>query len=350
MPHSPSHNSSTTVAQGTSGPPRHLVWLLGFVMLGAFAYLARDLRRTPVPSPHSAPPDPLTLARVGDTAISANEFRALWEKRHHSDDVDSTAAVAATMEDLIRRELLLAEACRTGFAERADIRAAWRNFLVTRFREELETRRSESSTIDEEAIAAHYQAHAKEYLSPERRKLAVIHVPLPPAAASERRARLEQELGAMREQAVLQARQVRDFGDLAATPASLVASRRNGRDSGWLTRAQANLAWPAQVAETAFSLSAPGDVSPIVTTEEGWFLLKLIERQDGRVVSLDIVRERIRRELARLKEAASEDALFAELRSRHRVECFPDRWSASELVGAPSERALAQQPPSLPAR
>lgn len=331
---------------------RHLgpiAFILGIALAGWVGFTLRDAGRPPAAVHSPEPVDDPEIARVSDTSIRASDFRAAWEKRSSDLGGDAHARATAVLEQLIRRELVFADARRTEFTERDDIRAAWKAFVVGRFRDELEARRDASSTLSESDIAAHYRDHASAFTSPERRRLAVIQVAIPGHAVPERRIELEREMDRVRDQALAEAGALQDFGAQAARHSTHAASRRHGGDVGWLTRAQAERAWPASVVEASFSLATPGEISPVVATDEGLFLIKLIERQDGRLASLDSVRERIRRELTRNREAEADAVLFDQLRSRHRVEVHPERLAALDLPPPRPEPSLAQQPPSLPA-
>ena len=279
------------------------------------------------------------VVRVGDLGISKREFLA--ERRK----VPPTVPDDELLERMTRRLLLFAEARRTGFDRSEEMQEAWRALVSSRFEEAQDAARKGAAEISDADIEACYRQQADHFAPPERRHLALIQVARPANAAPESRAEREREASAVREQAVAGRTVHRDFGELAARHSFHPSSRRSGGDVGWLTRAQAERAWPASVVEAAFALTSPGDISPIVATEEGWYLIKLMEGPDRRPASLDSLRERIRRELARTREAEAQDARFRELRARHGVETHSDRLP----VAAPAAPSLAQRPPELSA-
>ncbi len=328
----------------------HVAWILGLAIAGGVAYSVRIAGSSSHPT-HAASTDPKILARVGDALITESDLLAAWAKKPPFSNTDASQHAAVVLEDLIRRELYFAEATRTRFTEREDVRAAWKRWVTSRFREELESALPASQSVEDAAIEAYFQDHAAQFTAPERRRLAIIRIGPSPVSREGKPEELEPRIARVRELAVSQAAAARDFGDLAAIHSSHLSSRRNGGDVGWLNRAQAARTWPAAVVEAAFLLAAPGDISPIIPTDEGWFLLKLVERQEGQLASLDSVRERIRRELGQSRKAEAETALLDELRSRHRVEIHTERLSAMEDPRAthPPESFHAQRPPSLPA-
>lgn len=324
------------------------VAVAGGVVLASFL---RPSATPPAPGASSHTREETVLARVGDTSITQSDLLAAWAKRPPFSTAEPSQHAAVVLEDLIRRELYFAEAVRTRFTEREDVRAAWKRWMIQRFREEVDSSLAASEGVEEAAVEAYLREHAAQFTAPERRRLALIRLGPAPVTGAERREELEQTIAGVRELAVPQAATVRDFGDLAGIHSSHLASRRSGGDVGWLTRAQAARIWPVPVVEAAFSLRAPGAISPVIPTDEGWFLLKLVERQEGRVASLDSVRERIRREIAQSRKAAAETALLHELRARHGVQIHSERLAAMEIPRAshPPEPSLVQRPPSMPA-
>lgn len=287
------------------------------------------------------------VARVGDDVITVEDFMAVWRKRAPEMADEVPQRVSAVMEDLVRHELLFAEASSTGFTDRDDIQAAWKAFVVRRFLDDRSASTPPSNDIDDAAMADYLKANAPKFTSPERRRFAIITFPASSSPTPEVRAEREQELARIREQSLAERAVTQDFGSLASRYSSHPGSRRNGGDVGWLTRAQAERAWPAAVVEAAFALSDPGDISHLVPTAEGGYLVKLMERQEGRLASLDSVRERIRREIVRTREEQADASMLREIRSHHRVETHPETLQALKLPLADAQRSMAQRPPSV---
>ncbi|MBL9138681.1 MAG: peptidyl-prolyl cis-trans isomerase [Verrucomicrobiales bacterium] len=314
-------------------------------VVGAILFL-RDHHRhsTPQRTPKSAALD--EVARVGDASITASEFRVAWKKRHPDGSASVAPNPSAVLEPLIQRELLFAEAERAGFTRRDDLLASWRAFVATRFHEERQALAPPAEPVTESEIAAHYQTHSDAYAAPERRRLALLQLPTQPEAPALPLQESRKDARSIHDEAVTEARNSRDFGPLAARHSIHQASRHFGGDIGWVTRAQAARAWPEEVAEAAFALAEPGDLSPLLATSEGVYLLKLVDREPARPAPLAAVRERIRYELTRARASQAETQFLDELRLRHPVQVFGENLAAA----VPRETSVAHQPPALPAR
>jgi parvulin-like peptidyl-prolyl isomerase len=321
--------------------PRRFCFLVGALAIGSIGWFAYTRLLDRPAAAHGTPRSADEVARVGNVSITASELREALARLQASGDLESARDFA--LNDLIRRELLFAEAQRTGFTAREDVRIAWRSFVASRFQDEFERGRAEPPAITDDEVVAHFRAHVGDYSTAERRRLAIIFLSLPASATSERRARLADQAQSFREQAVAESGTSRDFGALAARHSLHQASRYDGGDVGWLTRAQAGRAWPGEVADAAFALNEAGAISPLLQTDEGWYLIKLIDRQPGQPIPLDAVRDRIRYQLGRAHSARDEARRFDELREAHPVQIFVENLEAVIPVTVPKGTPLAHQ-------
>lgn len=270
------------------------------------------------------------LARVGSAVISRE---ALLAERNRASGSEPDAVL---LERLIRRELLFAEARRVAFEQSPALRSAWKNLVIQRFQEHLETQAESLPPPTPAEVEAEYVRRAEHYSLPPQLRAALIQLPAPlqgtPAAD-------------LRSEALRTTQDIPDFGPLAAR--SLHSpSRRQGGDLGWLTRTQAGLALPREVVEALFALSRPGEISPVVSTAEGVFLLKLIAARPARRKPLEVVREQVLYELQRERRAAAEQNLYARLRAEHAVETHLQCLAELPHPGP----AVAAHPPQLPRR
>lgn len=276
------------------------------------------------------PLGPHELARIGSATITVETFQT--ERARAG---SATSDEGALLDRLIRRELLYAEAQRVGFDQSSAVQAAWKNLVIQRFQEELETQAESGPAPIAAEVEAEYTRHPEHYAFPAQVRAALIQLPAAsgPLAAE------------VRTEALRTSTATEDFGSLASRSIH-PSSRRQGGDLGWLTRAQAVLAFPQEVAAALFALSQPGEVSVPVNTTEGVFLLKLIEMRPARAKPLEAVREQIAYELQRRRRAAAEQQIYDRLGAIHPVQTNPQR--LAELSDPHPE--LAARPPRLPSR
>jgi peptidyl-prolyl cis-trans isomerase D len=80
------------------------------------------------------------------------------------------------------------------------------------------------------------------------------------------------------------------------------ATRYAGGDTGWLRRAPADTGWDPAVCEALFALGQAGQFSPVITTAQGFYLVRLTEKKPAQTKPLAEVKEEIRHRLARERE------------------------------------------------
>jgi parvulin-like peptidyl-prolyl isomerase len=321
--------------------------------------LAPLLITTACREPHTLeatlPLTPDQLARVGSNIISVESFLA------PSGQAGTTDENQARLNHILRHELLFAEAQRIGFDQSPAVRAAFKNLVVQRFEESLEHPADEQSPSDSE-LAAYHASHPERYTTPEKIHAALIQLRLPPSASADRRSQRRQEAESIRAAILGQpaddtsagrpieiqkgSARVAPFAELARTRSEHPGTRSVGGDLGWLTRSRAAQFLPREVVDCLFQLSNPGDLSPVLETVEGVFLVQRIDRQAPRLSPLEEVRERVRRDFTQTRASASEANRLADLRRLHPVEVNEAR--LSEL--ARPEPTLARLPARTPNR
>jgi peptidyl-prolyl cis-trans isomerase C len=296
-----------------------------------------------VPPPKAAPGTMEDgVARVGDSWITRDEFKAAWERRSTEARELTRASV---LEDLVRRALVFEEARQTGFDRSEAMREAWKSLVVARFEEARESRQQHPTDFSEAQIETYYREHADRYTVSERRRLEVVHQPMLPGATAGQRERLTRLLGSLRDD-VASRPEARDLSRLVDGFAASEGRRLNRQTAGWLTRDQAARAWPVAVVEASFQLRQPGETSAVLETDEGWYVLRLVGLQPPHAPALETVKDRVRYDMARLANAEQDARFFEDLRQRHAIQTFDE---VLESV-APDRPALVQQPPRFPNR
>lgn len=278
------------------------------------------------------------IAMVGSQPITIEALKAELGRQSSPDK-------QAVLDRLVRRELILAEAQRTGFSQTPELQDAWRNFLVTRFVESQRQRVDDLTAPTAAEIEAYYQAHPESFTKPERRQVALIYLResgLDPEAQKT----LTQKASALHAEALAGTNSA-DFGMLAANYSDHRPSRNVGGDVGWIAATGPNAAWPAEVLAGARALNQPGEISPVIFAGQGCYLLKLITWQPAEVVPLDQVRERATYEFARERAQLAESGYYSQLQSNFPVQINLPRFD--EIVVSTRQIADAK-PPRLPMR
>jgi parvulin-like peptidyl-prolyl isomerase len=151
----------------------------------------------------------------------------------------------------------------------------------------------------------------------------------------------------MRAEALALAPAEHAFGPLAARHSDDQATRYQGGVAGWVARG-GGARWDAAVVDASFALARPGEVSPLVRTADGLYLLKLIDRRPAALRPLREVREAIRHELVTARRAEIEARFRRDMRAATEVWIDTDRLDGLELPEAALTREGVPTPPPLP--
>lgn len=283
------------------------------------------------------------MARVGEVSITADDLARAWARRRPANSSEATRT--EILDTLIRRELLLAEAARTGFGNTPEMQKAWRDFIANRMEEHLLSEQPVDREPTETELAEFHAAHADRYSTPEQVRASLIQLSLPRPDALDRNASLARAEDVRRIAAEAGSPEV--FARLARDKSRHAASRRRDGDLGWLSRSQAAQFLPPEVGTFLFEDSQLPAISPVLLCTEGIFIVQARNRRTAQVQPLAEVRERVRFDFSRARTAATESSLFESLRERHPVIVHASRLAAWEPL---TPVASVSRPPRTPAR
>src|SRR5579884_1900268 len=141
--------------------------------------------------------------------------------------------------------------------------------------------------IPDAQLQAYYDAHREQYRTPERVK--VRHILLQTTGKSP--AEVE-KIKAQAEDLLKQIKSGANFGDLAKKYSQDPGSAQNGGELGWIARGQT----VKNFENSAFSLK-PGETSPVITTEYGFHILQVLDKEPAGLQPFDKVKDQIASEL-----------------------------------------------------
>lgn len=285
------------------------------------------------------------LARVGQELIGADEYLSEIERLRTKAPslVVDRASRRQVLDDMVRRRMLLLRAIDAGYSEHPHVMEVWEKMVIKTFmRESLDTRLEEIE-VEESEVEAWYAEQAARYVIPARSRAAIVFYELVAHASSERKAEVREKADAARAEATSLDSSIRHFGEIARRDSDHRASRYQGGVTGWLTHLpQVTSALPNEVVEAVFALEAPGQIAPLVETDEGFYLVRLVEREASRAQPLEQVAAGIRHQLLREKRIVLRQSFEAELQSQVGVEID------EQLFATVDQSVEPPTPPALP--
>lgn len=234
--------------------------------------------RKPAETAKAADPqeDAGALLRVGRITVYQDDLDYHLKERHAGRNDEETRRKA--LDELAERARLTEAALDAGLDSDPAARAEIARILSTRFREKVLVPRLRAAAVatPQSRLRDIYQAEPARFRSAEKRQVAVLW--LNPGTDPERTASYQQKLGQARDwffnNGDAKDHPEQGFSVLSVDYSEHAASRYKGGVAGWLERDGGMDAWSKAVAEIAFTLKDPGEVSAVISRPEGVFLVR----------------------------------------------------------------------------
>ena len=307
-------------------------------VLGAAFLFLQDTKKPEIDNQS----DPGIVAKVGSREIRVEDFQRELVRRGGArpENVDPQKL----LEEMIEDEVLMAKAVESGLDENPEIVRAYRNMVVAAFKKRELVPRIEKETVTDAEIKAYYDANPGEFTRLAKIRLAFLYMAIPSKVQDH--SRIEKARAKMEEarEKALALKEERGFGSLAVEYSEDQATRYKGGDIGWVEEGRP-YRWDPAVLAAGFDLENVGDVSEIVTTGDGIYLVKLMDRRPSRLVAFEKAAPRIRHKLTMEKEREVEMNFHQEMRAATVIEIYPE---ILESIATPSgPAAKGPVPPKL---
>lgn len=266
-------------------------------------------RRAPVEPAASPAPEIGAggLLRVGSVTVTEGDLEYHLREKHAGRDDAATRRKA--LDELARLAAFSQAALDAGLDSDPVFRAEMARILGARLKETVLAPQLKNSAvaIPVERLREIYKSQSARFQSAEKRQIAVLW--LNPGADPERLSRYQVKMAQAREWYLnhndLKEHPEQGFSVLSVDYSEHAASRYKGGLIGWLERDGGVDPWSKAVAEVAFSLKEPGEVSAVVSRPEGVFLVRNMAVQQAVIRPFEAVAPELERaERQRLMKSA----------------------------------------------
>ncbi len=292
-------------------------------------------------------PDPEdVLARIGARTLRESEFRQHWDERRPATNAPENRN--RVLEQLIERAALAEAARAAGLLDDPVVVEQVEGLLIQRFEETRLKPELEAISIGDAEIRAEYQRSLENlYQSPARIRVAVLWYD------TRNRQPLVDRYSPRLQEAIKAAANLpaaEGFGALAIRCSEHAASRYKGGDLGWIDEPSAVSPWHQRILEIASTLREPGDVSPVSAGDQGLFVVRLLERQESTVKSLESVRSGIERRLRSQRRREIADRFRRQVVEKINIRRYPDRLLSMQNLPERGEILTQRSSPASPDR
>lgn len=290
------------------------------------------------------------VAWVEGVPIRHAELEAEIQRRPPAQPSLSDAELRdSVLADLIRHRALLHRARTEGLDQDPETRRRIERLIASIYLEKHRPDPDQIPTPTDEEIRQSYDQKRAEFATPERIRVGLIHLRGSPKASTEKAHELRQTAERLRADLDPTAGGTALFADLARQHSDDRTSRYQGGDIGWVELGRKNPPWPEPVVQAMSRLQSAGDLSPVIETPSGCYLLKLLAREGVGVRPLEAVRDEVIHRLQVARKAALTERFENDLKAGLQVQVVPD---AVARVEVPPRRLAnsTPQPPALPHR
>jgi peptidyl-prolyl cis-trans isomerase C len=289
--------------------------------------------------------DPTLLARVGTNEIRLPQFQQQMQRR--SGLKPETLDKAALLDEMVNNEALYVKALRLGLDKDPDIQRACRNLLLQKLKERELTPQLEHAAVTSQELQAAYDKDLQRYQRPRQIHLAALFLRANPVLNTNQLAELKNRLAQARSSALEPVfANERGFGSLAINCSEDQASRYKGGDIGWVDDQRAPSWLPPEILAQAWALDKPGAISGVLTSSQGVYVLKLMERRDADFIPLKDVEPALRQKLLTEKQQQIERAFVQQIRQSLPIELYAESLAAIPPIA--TQNKTSDHPPRMP--
>lgn len=286
------------------------------------------------------------LARVGDSVITSDDFKkeVQWRLAHNR----SLPEKSVLLEEMVAREISVQKAKALGLDTNYDVQQTYREMLAGEVKDRELTPKVEGVKISAEEINAAYQQDISKYTKPAKTRLALVYIKVDRKMNTEQKAVADARIADAEKAAKALTNFGRAFGTVAMDFSEDQASRYRGGDVGWFDESEPMFRWPKEVVQAGMALQQIGQISPIIRTSNGLFLVMKTDIRDRNITPLANVSGSIERRLLTEKKQQVEAAFAKELRGTTRVQTDAIVLSQMDYPTTTVAQVEEKLPPALP--
>ena len=285
------------------------------------------------------------VARGNGITVTAEEFKARLDEQSPFIRARYTTLERKKefLDNLIRQELLAAEAEKQGLDKDPDVRNTLRKIMVQKLVQKRFQPDANPADVPEAELAKYYEDHKAEYLRPRRVRVHAIVLNAAPGTPE----RAKKLALAKKTLATVKAEEKKNpmiFAQEVAQVSEDAASKQLAGDLQFRSYDELEKTYSKAVADAAFALK-PGEYSNVVETPTGFFLLRFTGDQPELNRTLDQVKAQITAKLSRDKKTKEFDEWMKQLREGAKITIDDKALEAVEVSVPQQMPAMGQGQP-----
>lgn len=296
------------------------------------------------------PTDDPVLASINGHSITRRQFIDEMARRGGKlpGQYQTVEQRKALLDVMVERRAMLMAATAAGYEKDPLIVRQIENMMISKLTQDRINDRLAALDVDDDEIEGFYASHKQEYDKPARRQVAMIKIAVSSKAAEQAREKARQRMDEVLEEVKQLDPKILHFGSVAREYSEERSSRYRGGVIGWLVDHSAmHYKWEKEVTEAAFGLEDVGEISPVVETEQGLYLLRLVANKPAQQQPLASLHDGIHRRLLLEKRKQEKQRIIAELQNGLKVDVNEQLLKEIAPISGQA-KLIANTPPAMP--
>jgi hypothetical protein len=282
------------------------------------------------------------IAKVGQFEISKSEFKK--EMHYRGGNHLSSLNKKALLDEMILKKLLLNKAYADELPNSVSIQREYNLLLMGKVRERYLEEERKKIVISETDLENFYKENNDQYRIPKRREFAILFFKKRSKDVKKEKELIGEKFSEItelfKEHKLPEAK--KGFGAYAIDYSEHQASRYRGGELGWFTQGK-KVNWEQKVLDTGFELKVVGDLSSMIETKKGYYLVRLMAETKEVYKAFKKVQHAVKHQVIMKRQKEIKDNFYNDLRTKFDIEMDIDK--LNELNMTISEQTTEKRPP-----
>ncbi len=274
-------------------------YVVGLLLAGVVGWYASGWQSKPVTES-----DKVYLAMVNGQGIEKEWFIEQMKLRggFKPGQFQTTEQKQTLLDFLINEEVIYQQALAQGVGDDPAVSKVYKKAVIDKFITDTLNQKLAEVKIGDSEVEAYFKQNQVTYNRPARRRAAIIKAEFNESdddgQKAEKYQRIEQALSAVETMGDTTSH----FGELAKIYSDDRASMYQGGVIGWfINHPSRKYKWDEALIDALFALESPGDVSTIITTDDGYYIVRLVSAENVQEKSFEQVKKGIKNQLVQAK-------------------------------------------------
>jgi len=276
------------------------------------------------------------VAIVGDQKIFLSDVEKEIKRRggKHRKQIDKNKL----LDEMILRYAMIDQAIKNEIDKQPNFIRTYQNLLIGQYKKKNLKPKIDGVDFTADEIRAHYTSNIEKYTQPAKARLAIIYMKTHSKMSDDRKKAVMDRMIEARESAMKQTKG-RGFGSVAVRYSEDQVSRYKGGDIGWVYENR-TYRWDKKILDAGFALKNINDISEIISTEKGLYIVKLLNERPSKVQPFKKLKGRIRHKQLLEKRKQVEKDFADDVRQRTPVTIYQEVFDKVDVPDKKSDIEL----------